>query len=314
MTLLLLVRHGHTPTAGRILTGWAKGVHLSERGREQAEALVRRLEKIPIDAIYSSPLERCRETAAPLAKARGLPVRLRRDLLEVDYGDWSGRSIRQLARTRAWRAVQDAPSAVRFPGGETLRGVQARAVDAVRSIAEAHPEGCVAVITHADVVRLALAGLGALDKLQLVPRPSRDALIAGTLATRWPGRLEEIRWQGRRFLLDGAHNLEAMTALTQALAAAGLAGKLDLVFSCLSDKPLAAMAELLRPLVGEVQVTPLPSPRARDLEELARAFPGCRVAASVAEALEAAAPHRLTLVTGSLRLVGEALSFLRGQA
>lgn len=162
--------------------------------------------------------------------------------------------------------------------------------------------------------RLALAGLGALDKLQLVPRPSRDALIAGTLATRWPGRLEEIRWQGRRFLLDGAHNLEAMTALTQALAAAGLAGKLDLVFSCLSDKPLAAMAELLRPLVGEVQVTPIPSPRARDLGELARAFPGCRVAASVAEALEAAAPHRLTLVTGSLRLVGEALSFLRGQA
>ncbi|BCW92633.1 MAG: hypothetical protein KatS3mg007_0527 [Thermoanaerobaculum sp.] len=162
--------------------------------------------------------------------------------------------------------------------------------------------------------RLALAGLGALDQLQLVPRPSRDALIAGTLATRWPGRLEEIRWQGRRFLLDGAHNLEAMTALTQTLAAAGLAGKLDLVFSCLSDKPLAAMAELLRPLVGEVQVTPLPSPRARDLEELARAFPGCRVAASVAEALEAAAPHRLTLVTGSLRLVGEALSFLRGQA
>jgi probable phosphomutase (TIGR03848 family) len=159
VTLLLLVRHGHTPTAGRILTGWAKGVHLSERGREQAEALVRRLEKIPIDAIYSSPLERCRETAAPLAKARGLPVRLRRDLLEVDYGEWSGRSIRQLARTRAWRAVQDAPSAVRFPGGETLRGVQARAVDAVRAIAEAHPEGCVAVITHADVVRLALAGL-----------------------------------------------------------------------------------------------------------------------------------------------------------
>jgi probable phosphomutase (TIGR03848 family) len=159
VTLLLLVRHGHTPTAGRILTGWTKGVHLSERGREQAEALVRRLDGVPIDAIYSSPLERCRETAAPLAKARGLRVHLRRDLLEVDYGEWSGRSIRQLARTRAWRAVQDAPSAVRFPGGETLRGVQARAVDAVRAIAEAHPEGTVVVVTHADVVRLALAEL-----------------------------------------------------------------------------------------------------------------------------------------------------------
>lgn len=162
--------------------------------------------------------------------------------------------------------------------------------------------------------RLALAGLSALEQLRLVPRPSRHALMAGTLSARWPGRLEEIRWQGRTFLLDGAHNLEAMTALTRALCTAGLAGKLDLIFSCLSDKPLAAMAELLRPLVGQVQVTPLPSPRARDLDELAQEFPGCRVAASVAEALEAAAPHRLTLVTGSLRLVGEALRFLRGRA
>lgn len=159
MSLLLLVRHGHTPTAGRILTGWARGVHLSERGREQAEALVERLGDLPVDGIYSSPLERCRETAAPLAKARGLPVHLRRDLLEVDYGEWSGRSIRQLARTRMWRSVQHAPSAVRFPGGETLRGVQVRAMDAVHAIAAAHPEGTAVVVTHADVVRLALAGL-----------------------------------------------------------------------------------------------------------------------------------------------------------
>lgn len=159
MTLVLLIRHGHTPTAGKVLTGWARGVHLSERGRAQAEALVRRLGGVPIEAIYSSPLERCRETAAPLAKARGLPVRTRRDLLEVNYGEWSGRSIRQLARTRAWRAVQRTPSAVRFPGGETLPEVQARAMDAVRDIAATHPEGIVAVVTHADVVRLALAGL-----------------------------------------------------------------------------------------------------------------------------------------------------------
>lgn len=159
MTLVLLIRHGHTPTAGRVLTGWTRGVHLSERGRAQAEALVHRLEGVPLQAIYSSPLERCRETAAPLARARGLPVRTRRDLLEVNYGEWSGRSIRQLARTRAWRVLQRAPSAVRFPGGETLPEVQARAVDAVRAIAEAHPGGVVAVVTHADVVRLALAGL-----------------------------------------------------------------------------------------------------------------------------------------------------------
>lgn len=159
MTLVLLIRHGHTLTAGRILTGWTRGVHLSERGRAQAEALVRRLEGVPLEAIYSSPLERCRETAAPLARSRGLPVRPRRDLLEVNYGEWSGRSIRQLARTRAWKVLQRTPSAVRFPGGETLPEVQARAVDAVRAIAEAHPGGVVAVVTHADVVRLAVAGL-----------------------------------------------------------------------------------------------------------------------------------------------------------
>jgi len=157
MTLLLLIRHGHTPTAGKILTGWERGIHLTERGREQAESLAGRLDGIPIAAIYSSPLERCRETAAPLARERGLTVRARRDLIEVGYGDWTGRSIRQLARTKLWRSVQHTPSAVRFPGGESLQEVQTRAADGIRRIADAHPDATVAVVTHADVVRLALA-------------------------------------------------------------------------------------------------------------------------------------------------------------
>jgi probable phosphoglycerate mutase len=201
VSLLLLVRHGHTPTAGRILTGRARGIHLSERGREQAEALVRRLEGVPIEAIYSSPLERCRETAAPLAKARGLPVRLRRDLLEVDYGEWSGRSIRQLARTRAWQALRDAPSAVRFPGGETLRGVQARAVDAVRAIAEAHPEGTAVVVTHADVVRMALAGLLGVP-LDLYQRLAID-----------PGSLSAIALAGARVTVLRVNDTGDLSAL-----------------------------------------------------------------------------------------------------
>ena len=162
MTLLLLVRHGHTPTAGKILTGWSRGVHLTERGREQARALAERLDGVPVQAIYSSPLERCRETAAPLARARGLEVRTRRDLLEVDYGEWTGRSIRQLERTKLWGSVQRSPSSVRFPGGETLRGVQARSVDAVRAIAEEHLGGTVVIVTHADVVRLLLADLAGM--------------------------------------------------------------------------------------------------------------------------------------------------------
>lgn len=157
MTLLLLVRHGHTPTAGRILTGWQRGVHLTEHGREEAQALARRLEGVPVSAIYSSPLERCRETAAPLAAASGIAVRVHRGLIETGYGDWTGRSIRQLTRTRLWRTMQRSPSAIRFPGGETLRDVQARAIDAVETIVQTHPTGPVVVVTHADVVRLLLA-------------------------------------------------------------------------------------------------------------------------------------------------------------
>lgn len=157
MTLLLLIRHGHTPTAGKVLTGWERGVHLSPHGREQAEALPGRLDGIPIAAVYSSPLERCRETAAPLARARGLAIHTRRELIEVGYGEWTGRSIRQLARTNLWRSVQHTPSAVRFPGGESLEEVQTRATDEIRKIAAAHQDAAVAVVTHADVVRLALA-------------------------------------------------------------------------------------------------------------------------------------------------------------
>jgi len=157
MTVLLLVRHGHTPTAGKVLTGWQRGVHLTEHGREQAEALARRLQETTVAAIYSSPLERCRETAAPLARARGIPVRVHRGLIETGYGDWTGRSIPQLRRTRLWRTLQQSPSAIRFPGGETLRDVQARALDAVEAISDEHPHGTVVVVTHADVVRMLLA-------------------------------------------------------------------------------------------------------------------------------------------------------------
>jgi probable phosphomutase (TIGR03848 family) len=181
MTLLLLIRHGHTPTAGKILTGWERGVHLTARGREQAEALAGRLDGVPIAAVYSSPLERCRETAAPLARARGLPVQARKDLIEVGYGDWTGRSIRQLARTKLWRSVQHTPSAVRFPGGESLEEVQTRAMDEVRRIARAHPDAVVALVTHADIVRLVLAQLAGVH-LDLYQRLSVEPASVSAIA------------------------------------------------------------------------------------------------------------------------------------
>jgi probable phosphomutase (TIGR03848 family) len=168
MTTLLLVRHGHTDAAGKRLTGRAPGVHLNELGRRQAERLVERLDGVRIDTIVSSPLERCRETAAPLAKARGRAVDVGRAWIEVGYGEWTGRSISQLRRTKLWRRVMFAPSNVRFPGGESLLQVQGRAVDATLDIAARHARGTVVVVSHADVIRLLVAHLAGMhvDHLQ----------------------------------------------------------------------------------------------------------------------------------------------------
>jgi probable phosphoglycerate mutase len=183
MTTLLLVRHGHTDVAGRRLTGWQRGVHLNARGREEAERLVERLDGVPIDAIVTSPLERCRETAAPLARARGLTPVADRGLIEVDYGEWSGRSIAQLRRTRLWRSVMRAPSTVRFPDGESLLEVQARAVDAAMAIAAAHPTGTVVAVSHAEPIRLLLAHLSGMhaDHLQrlIIDTASITAIALG---------------------------------------------------------------------------------------------------------------------------------------
>ena len=159
MTTLLLVRHGHTDVAGKRLTGWQRGVHMNARGRREAERLVERLEGVPIDAIWTSPLERCRETAAPLARDRGLSPIVHRELIEVNYGDWTGRSIAQLRRTRLWRSVMHAPSTVRFPGGESMLEVQARMVDAAMNLVEAHPGGIVMAVSHADPIRLLVTHL-----------------------------------------------------------------------------------------------------------------------------------------------------------
>ena len=115
-----------------------------------------------------SPLERCRETAAPIAKARGRAVDVGRAWIEVGYGEWTGRSISQLRRTKLWRRVMSAPSNVRFPGGESLLEVQVRAVDATFDIAARHARGTVLVVSHADVIRLLVAHLAGMhaDHLQ----------------------------------------------------------------------------------------------------------------------------------------------------
>lgn len=157
MALVLLIRHAVTEQTGKRLYGRAPGNHLSARGRRQAEALAEHLADVPLEAVYASPLERCRETASPILRGRKLRLRTVAALNEVDYGRWTGRTFGQLRRTREWRRVRSSPASVRFPGGETLHEVQQRAVRALQEIAERHGEGVAAAVSHGDVVRLALA-------------------------------------------------------------------------------------------------------------------------------------------------------------
>jgi probable phosphoglycerate mutase len=181
MSVLVLVRHGMTSVTGTKLTGWAPGFHLSEEGRAQAERAAERLAGLPIRAIYSSPLERCRETAEPLAGRLHLSIRARPQLGEVRFGEWTGRSLAQLRRTKLWRRVQLVPSNVRFPGGESFAEVQERAVAELLRIADAHRDGVVAVFSHADVIKLVLAHFAGMhqDAFQrLVVDPCSVSIVA----------------------------------------------------------------------------------------------------------------------------------------
>jgi dihydrofolate synthase / folylpolyglutamate synthase len=157
-------------------------------------------------------------------------------------------------------------------------------------------------------LELALAGASALGRHGLAPPLRAEAVVRGIEAVRWPGRLQWCTAGARRLLVDGAHNLEATAALADAVGSMGLAGGVDLLFSCLDDKPLNAMASLLRARAVGVTVAPIDSPRATPLEVLAAAFPGCRTTPSVTAALGGLSAERPTLVTGSLRLAGEVLT------
>jgi probable phosphomutase (TIGR03848 family) len=158
MTRLLLIRHGANDLQKKgVLAGWMPGVHLSEEGRGQAEALAQRLAPIKIEAIYTSPLERTFETAEIIAVPHGLPVVVREGLGEAHYGRWTGQPLERLRKRRLWRAVQFAPSMLRFPGGESLREVQARVTAELEELRTKHPKQTVAVVSHADVIKAAVA-------------------------------------------------------------------------------------------------------------------------------------------------------------
>jgi len=161
VTLVLLVRHGLTAATGTVLTGRMPGIRLDDRGREQAQTLGARLAGVHLDAIVTSTLERCQETAAAIAAARdGNQVAVQQDerFAEVGYGDWTGQPLKRLAKEPLWRVVQAHPSAVRFPGGESLAGVQERAVAAIRDWnSRLGPKATYLVCSHGDVIKSIIA-------------------------------------------------------------------------------------------------------------------------------------------------------------
>lgn len=157
-TYILLIRHGENDWVGaKRLAGRTPGVYLNATGRQQATELADLLGPQPIAAVYSSPLERCMETAQPLATARGLQVLPADDVIEVDYGEWRGGELKELAKKPEWQAVQHYPSQFRFPAGETLREVQFRAVGFIEGLRVSHPNQAVAIFSHGDVIRTTVA-------------------------------------------------------------------------------------------------------------------------------------------------------------
>lgn len=188
MSTVFLVRHGRTgANVAGILAGRQPGVRLDDRGDRQARGAGKRLASAPLQAIITSPLERTRQTAALINEARSKPLRVRRDedFLEADYGSWTGRELRDLAKEDLWPVVQEHPSAVVFPQGESMTAMQHRAVAGIRKWNRTYPESYV-VVSHGDVIKAILAdALGIhLDQFQRIVID--------------PGSISAVRYSERR--------------------------------------------------------------------------------------------------------------------
>lgn len=157
-TTILMVRHGQTPTTGKLLPGRAPGLHLADVGVQQAERAGERIAELAkVDAIYTSPMERARETAAPIGKAVGLRPKIVKGLIECDFGDWTGAELTKLMKLPEWRTVQKAPSTFRFPNGESFTEMQVRMVTALDKLRAEHPGGVIVCVSHADTIKAAMA-------------------------------------------------------------------------------------------------------------------------------------------------------------
>lgn len=183
--MLLLVRHGKTPTTGKVLPGRRPGLHLSREGQEQAEEVAARIAAMdatgrPV-AVYSSPLERTTETARPIARLLGLRVRSDRGLVECDFGEWTGGRLKTLAAKPEWARVQRYPSGFRFPGGESFLEMQARMSSAISRLVRLHRGETVVAVSHADPIKAAIAA-AAGTPLDLFQRLMVSPCSVSTLA------------------------------------------------------------------------------------------------------------------------------------
>lgn len=179
-TLILLIRHGATPTTGQILPGRAPGLHLSDAGQIQAREVADRLAGLPLSAIYTSPMERAQETAAPTAEHFGLKPALLDALIECEFGEWTGAKLLDLYKLPEWKTVQQTPSQFRFPDGESFPEMQNRMVGALEHIASAHPGEVVAVFSHADPLKAVVTHLMGmpLDSFQRISIDTASVSVA----------------------------------------------------------------------------------------------------------------------------------------
>lgn len=157
MTTVFLVRHGVTSHTGHRLTGRMPDVHLTDEGRAQADAVAEGLQRFPIKAVYSSPIDRTMQTARPIAARHGLKVQVRRGLTELEFGRWTDKSFKALRRTKLWPVIQRWPSGARFPDGESFLEAQQRAVKELEALRVRHPRDAICCVSHADLIKLAVA-------------------------------------------------------------------------------------------------------------------------------------------------------------
>jgi probable phosphomutase (TIGR03848 family) len=181
-TRVLLVRHGQTDSTGKVLPGRTSGLNLSDAGRAQAERTAELIaDGTSVDAVYTSSLDRARQTAAPIAAATGRRAKVDRGLIECDFGDWTGQQLSALMKKPEWSTVQRSPSSFRFPGGESFVEMQARIVSTIDRLRAAHPGGTIVCVSHADPIKAAIAhAIGThLDLFQrIVISPASISVLA----------------------------------------------------------------------------------------------------------------------------------------